>query len=163
VSEKNPNFYSNLNFCSKTMDCPIIPLVSLTVSCCLFGLAYFDVAPYSTGALLASLAFSIASAFTYWCVSSGHLKTSEDDAVSLQNTMNRLNALKSNPILKKFNLPKQEGEFIVVGRSPNARVIQLEPNTTTEITYEQPNQVILVANNKYVRIKDGKIVVRDKE
>jgi hypothetical protein len=95
VSEKNPNFYSNLNFFSKTMDCPIIPLVSLTVSCCLFGLAYFDVAPYSTGALLASLAFSIATAFAYWlfasqncCVSSGHFKTSEDLEVANDKNKN---------------------------------------------------------------------------
>ena len=65
------------------MDCPIIPLVSLTVSCCVFGIAYFDASPYSTGALLSCLAFSIATAFAYWLYASqnccanmsGHLKT----------------------------------------------------------------------------------------
>jgi hypothetical protein len=51
---------------AKEMDCPIIPIISLTLSTIVFGTLYYDAVPHSPGVQIALLAFSIATAFGYW-------------------------------------------------------------------------------------------------
>jgi hypothetical protein len=51
---------------AKEMDCPIIPIISLTLSTIVFGTLYYDAVPHSPVVQIALLAFSIATAFGYW-------------------------------------------------------------------------------------------------
>jgi len=52
------------------IETPLIPLISLIISSIWFGLAFFDVVPFSAAALIGCLAFTLATAFNYWIYAS---------------------------------------------------------------------------------------------
>ena len=45
---------------------PSIPFTSIAVSCILLGLSHFDKLPNFPGVLIASVSFTVATAFAYW-------------------------------------------------------------------------------------------------
>ena len=67
------------------IDTPWIPLISLIISSIWFGLAYFDVVPYSPATLLGCVAFTLATAFVYWLYASQACVGTEGQPTSSSN------------------------------------------------------------------------------
>ena len=119
------------------IDTPWIPLISLIISSIWFGLAYFDVVPYSPATLLGCVAFTLATAFVYWlyasqaCVGTeGQPKSSSNVNLKTPNQSKKPNWFKKlwkkikdwMKSLSPSDHPETEG-FIIVKQDPEIKYL----------------------------------------